>query len=558
MKYKIMRLIIVNLLLTITLSFNFSANAAEPKRIVLLPFKINAEKDMTFLQNGIFDMLTTRLSKEGEVEVISRQAAENAFTAAGSPDPLTESAARTIGAGLNADYTLFGSVTILGNSTSLDAKMVDVTGQTPTASFFDQSQDLGGIITKVNQIATQINATVFGRQAEVTQKVAPPAEATAAPAPKEDLQAHPEKLLRWGRGDPESGSPFITSGDYGMGASQFWKSRSLQQAVHGLALGDVNRDGKLETVIISDHGVLIYAMMSGKFFKVAEINEGVSHNLIAVDVADINANGTPEIFVSSLLTSRQALNSYVLEFDGQNFVKIVEKEPWYFRVVESSARGKVLLGQRHRKTNVFSGHLQELVWQGSGYIPQHSVAAPKGINALGVAMLDYIKGNEEHLVALNSSDHLQIIDGAGQVVWTGGERRGGSDLYYRPQRKAPGAADSRRYYPMRIAIHQPPNGEDPEILVARNFELAGMKLEQFRKFTGGQVEALFWDGMGLRDKWRTRKLSAFVRDFAVGDFDNDGTQELVIVAIERTGEIVLTTPKSTIVAYDLVLPEKAE
>ena len=53
------------------LSFNFSADAAEPKRIALLPFKINAEKDMSYLQNGIFDMFTSRLTKEGEVEVIT-------------------------------------------------------------------------------------------------------------------------------------------------------------------------------------------------------------------------------------------------------------------------------------------------------------------------------------------------------------------------------------------------------------------------------------------------------------------------------------------------------
>ena len=90
LKYKMNRLMVIILLITIMLSFIFSANAAEPKRIALLPFKINAEKDMSYLQNGIFDMLNSRLAKEGEVEVISRQAAENAFKAGGSPEPVTE------------------------------------------------------------------------------------------------------------------------------------------------------------------------------------------------------------------------------------------------------------------------------------------------------------------------------------------------------------------------------------------------------------------------------------------------------------------------------------
>jgi len=54
-----------------TLAFNFSY-AAEPKRIALLPFTINADKDLSFLKGGIFEMLTSRLSKSGQVEVLSK------------------------------------------------------------------------------------------------------------------------------------------------------------------------------------------------------------------------------------------------------------------------------------------------------------------------------------------------------------------------------------------------------------------------------------------------------------------------------------------------------
>ena len=45
------------------------------KRIALLPFKINATEDLSFLKEGIYDMFTTRLSSEGQVEAISRKKA---------------------------------------------------------------------------------------------------------------------------------------------------------------------------------------------------------------------------------------------------------------------------------------------------------------------------------------------------------------------------------------------------------------------------------------------------------------------------------------------------
>ena len=196
LKYKTIYLALLCLFLT-PLSFNFSS-AAGPKRIALLPFKINAEKDMTFLQNGIFDMLTSRLSKEGEVVVIGRQEAESAVESLGGLAAVDESLARKVGSQLNADYTLFGSLTVLGNSISIDAKMVDVTGNTPTTSFFEQSQDLGGVITKINGIAAQINTNVFDRQPTIAQKAAaaPQTPKTEA-APKDDAQAHPP--LSWRR-----------------------------------------------------------------------------------------------------------------------------------------------------------------------------------------------------------------------------------------------------------------------------------------------------------------------------------------------------------------------
>ncbi len=59
--FNIFRLYSIGLILASFVFFNYySATAAEPKRIALLPFKINAEKDLSFLRDGIFDMRSTR------------------------------------------------------------------------------------------------------------------------------------------------------------------------------------------------------------------------------------------------------------------------------------------------------------------------------------------------------------------------------------------------------------------------------------------------------------------------------------------------------------------
>ena len=82
--------------------------------------------------------------------------------------------------------------------------------------------------------------------------------------------------------------------------------------------------------------------------------------------------------------------------------------------------------------------------------------------------------------------------------------------------------------------------------------MTGRHLEQFRKYTNAHFESMTWDGLGLQTRWRTRKITGFIRDYTLGDFDNDGKVELVAAVILSEGAVVLITePKSTIIAYEL-------
>ena len=47
-------------------------------------------------------------------------------------------------------------------------------------------------------------------------------------------------------------------------------------------------------------------------------------------------------------------------------------------------------------------------------------------------------------------------------------------------------------------------------------------------FSAGQIASLIWDGSGLTETWRSRKLSNGIVDFTFGDADNDGFDDLVV------------------------------
>ena len=86
----------LGLILSNTLAFNFSY-AAEPKRIALLPFEIKADEDLLFLKEGIFHMLTSRLSKSDQVEVLSKAPVEAATQSILKSGTINKTGAQRIG-----------------------------------------------------------------------------------------------------------------------------------------------------------------------------------------------------------------------------------------------------------------------------------------------------------------------------------------------------------------------------------------------------------------------------------------------------------------------------
>ena len=139
----------------------------QPKRVVVVPFKINAPQKMEYLKNGITDMLTSRISWENRVSVVGKE--ETLEALANIKTPLNETSAREIGRKLSANYVLFGSLTIFGNSVSIDAKVIDVTGTRSPLTFFNQSKGMDEVVPKINLFAEDINNQLFQR-VTVTRK----------------------------------------------------------------------------------------------------------------------------------------------------------------------------------------------------------------------------------------------------------------------------------------------------------------------------------------------------------------------------------------------------
>ncbi|MBW1849261.1 MAG: VCBS repeat-containing protein [Deltaproteobacteria bacterium] len=529
--------------------------SAKINKVAVVPFKINSEKDLSYLKDGISSMFESRLSWEGKVQVVNREI--SAAAAKNVKQPLNESNARSIGSKLKADYILFGNLTVFGNSVSIDAKMVDVSRARETLSFYNQSQGMNEVIPRINIIAEEINQKVFGRKTKVSSL--PGSE--YGQKDSTSAYAHPEAVLRESTRRNVSGSPFIYSGGEGEGAG-FRKTRNLKIEIRGLSIGDVDGDGRTETVFISPQKLYVYRFDQGGFVKIQEIPGQAQHRYIGVDVADINNDGVSEIFVSCVNDRNRDVQSFVVEWDGKEFKKIVKNEPWYYRVINHPMFGKILVGQKRVASSsslkidkILTQNAFKLEWDAikEAYIKKDRFKLPEGSNIFGLAIGDVQNNRTDLIIGFDNDDHLRIFNHAGKEDWTSEEEYGGSENFLEFEQSSVSIDDPMKdklFLPHRIFITDLNENGKNEIIVVKNHSVSGKLFKRYRRYSGAQVQSLTWNGLGLAPLWHTRKVSGYFSDYQLGDIDDDGDPEIIISVVSKR-ETTLEKGKSAVIVYEL-------
>ena len=159
------------------------------KTIAILPFKINAPEKLIHIQNGIAQMLYSRLSwKDNVVVVPQKQLAPHlsAIDKTKAGKGINEIALLT-----HSDFVLAGAITQLGGSFSIDVQVYDIEKKRYMA-FFEQSQKKDDLISKTNRIAASINKKIFDRSTMAWEKMDQEQKADV----QEQQRKNPEYMLR--------------------------------------------------------------------------------------------------------------------------------------------------------------------------------------------------------------------------------------------------------------------------------------------------------------------------------------------------------------------------
>ena len=501
------------------------APAETRSRVLLLPFTFNSEKNLSFLNRGITGMLTSRLADKAEV--ITLQPDEIALT--GVPD---ETAALALARQTDADYVLLGSVTLFGGNVSTDALFLDVETAKILIPFNGFGENPGDVLAHVDRLATQIKARVFG---------GPPLQ--PLPSPPQIQSATPQPALE--TAPVQSGQSAAPAGP-GQDTALIWKSRNFKVAVQGLSIGDLTGDGRNEIVMISDNRVFAYQLTDGVLVKLAEVEGSHYLSYIGVDAADINAKGPAEIFVTAV-DHNGKLSSCGLEWNGAGLKPILEKAAWYFRVITGDQGNKRLVGQKQGLlgtgneyelepgADLFLGKIHELQWTTRDYAAAAPLDLPAWVNVFGFTVGDVLNKGQAMVLGFSDQDRLRLSNPDREVEWESDQRYGGTTRYLEYKDPTDPKNMERRYLPQRVFFTDLDRDGQNEIVVVKNRDLSGQYFSRFRAFKNGRIECLAWTRLAVKTKWQTDDVSGYISDYAIGDIDNDGREEVLFAVSTGTG-----------------------
>ncbi len=529
------------------------SQAAAVKQVAILPFVVNAPERMDYLREGVQDMLASRLTWEDKVVVIDNTRVQKVREKISGP--LNESRAIEMGKELGVDMVLWGSINILGTSVSLDINLLNITLPQAVKKFYAQAKGIDEVVTRVGELSDTINEKVFDR-ARTTPAAGAISEGFSPKVSELSAEtALPGKAPLSLKGftiNPTSPQIIISAG--GVEMAGVWRSTFLPLALVDMAFGDLDGDGKIETVLISQKRIYIYRFTQDRFQLIKEIPGGSLDNYLSVDVADIHGTGRPQIFITNYRGN--ALKSLTLAWSEGDYKTIAQNIPYYLRVHQLPGRGTVLLGQQKYGEQLFDTKIFILSWKESKYVPAERLKVPEGLNIFNFVLLASNQDGSQEILHLNAFNRLTVLSEKGKPKYSGRDPHGGTiNLIQEPEPSSPmGLPDKEKsltFIPSRLIVASLSNSGKKEIILNKNKGSILNFLARYRAYTSGEILSLTWDGRTLKENWKTPVIKDYIANYGIADFKNNGQKQLVVGIVQSSGVALVSEARSLLYCYDL-------
>ncbi|MBF0482065.1 MAG: VCBS repeat-containing protein [Desulfovibrionaceae bacterium] len=521
-----------------------SAQSQAVKTFAVAPFVVHGPEKYAYFSQGVPSMLATRLTWKDNVQPMDAgQVAQKIKS------PVKSAAeAKSALASLGADYLVFGSLTVAGDTASTDVSIIDKAGAVVSKSAQAKINDL---LPALETVSNDLAAQVFKRPSQTAQAGQAGRSAPAAGA------MTPNPNLVTDQNDPSKPNYLNPNFRYVSGPDTpgAWRSQIMPFANSGMAIGDVAGDGKNQIVIMGEHDIQVFRFSNGQLAPIAQYKLSPGVLLVKVNILP-QEGGRGGLIVVTGYREREPRSS-ILRLEGGKIVPVVADIKYYFNVVNIPPSFKpTLVVSKGEEKNVFQRGVYKAVVNGSKVELGDEISLPAKTNAMNFAYLPESGGYK--IIVADLNDRLNVYSGGKELQTRSEDKYCGSGigLLYdelMPSMYHPTEDDLESFYyvPLRILPVDIAGNGKYSVLVSKNISVASVIFQNFRAFSQGEVHSLFWDGVGLNLQWKTRRIKGTITDYALADFDNSGKKSLVVSINTTPGATGFAQRKTIVLAYSL-------
>lgn len=526
------------------------ATAESRHSVAILPFILNAPPDLQYLQEGLQDILGSRLRAEAGVTIIPKTDAESALNIVGGKP--TQENLPILAKKLGVDYVVFGTATAVGGGISIDTQVFTAAAPTSQAlqAFYSSTTSKEQIMQGIDDLAWNIIEKLFGkkRPSPALQIQQSPVQPGAAPA---FTTIHPDKTF------------MASGGGFGIKSGRnFVKTKNFNMGLQGIDVADVDGDGSLEVILADKSEVQVFDRDEVRLNLIGTVKVP-GYQIHSVNAADLDSDGTAEIYISA--NDPQAPGSKAVEWDGKQFTTLFENARWYIRPMDIPGTGQVLVGQAAGSVPVTEGIYVLAVNNGS-LEQQERLPLPGKVNLFNFAYADIDGDGKKEVVALDESFKLQVVRG-GSVSWKSEERFCGTKRFVggdprmmqstktvNSEIDGVGELNKETYIPSRILVADVDKDGAEDIILNLNPSTLTTVMPRLIQYMSGTLVGLKWNGLGLEEMWRTRKIDGYVVDYQVKSQVmklKEGEEDELFIGVVLNSDTfeALTSDQSTVVIY---------
>ena len=534
--------LVVPCLVALCLVLAHTAHAAQ-KSFVMLPFTVNGPQDAKYLSQSIPSSMKSKLAKPGVLDAKNSQ--QKAASAADAGKALRQA---------GADYAVWGTVNVLGTEATIEVHSVDKAGKTWSKS---QQSRMSNLPAAIQNLTSALGREVMG------VSVAAASSPAAAPARGGQMvnQMNSDIVVNETGQQQVYLNPQFRYQGAGANDGSRLRTQRIKTNMVDMAVADFNGDGRNEVAVIDNHKLTIYDWGNdGRLKPLGETTVARSNYNYTMRVMDINRDGAQDMIICTYEEDSSRPYSFFFSFKGNKLTQLADRVPYFVGVLRMPPHfTPTLVGQGYDSLKLFAPGVRMMVKNGNKYELGTRIDLPSGATPFNVTWLPgSAQQGGDQLVMLTENERIKLFQGKNNnLIHTTMERFSGSAVGMDHYKGMPGLGVDKKYQlpgkyyaPMRMIAADLGRTGEYALLINKPISTAAQFFDRYRYFPQGEIHAMFWDGVGLALKWKTRRIRGSVAQIDLADVNNDGILDLV-VGLNTSPDLGVGSRQSMVTAYPL-------